>query len=90
MIVVIVQCILYFQVCESLLHKTQFIKRSVTSYKSTTGSISDTTVTVDVPLGEGLKPLQCKFQKIFANSTILMFTYDVPFSLDVEKVRKCK
>jgi hypothetical protein len=43
---------------------------------------------VDVPLGEGYKSVEFKFRPIFQSSSFFTVTYNVPFSLNVEKPPK--
>lgn len=43
---------------------------------------------VNIPLGEGYKDVECKFRPIFAASELLVVTYKVPFSLNIEKPPK--
>ena len=40
---------------------------------------------VEIPLGEGYQSVITNFRPIFAKSTIFVTTYDIPFSLNVEK-----
>ena len=40
---------------------------------------------VEIPLGEGYQSVITNFRPIFARSTIFVTTYDIPFSLNVEK-----
>lgn len=43
---------------------------------------------VEIPLGEGYQSVITNFRPIFAKSTIFVTTYDIPFSLNVEKAPK--
>ena len=43
---------------------------------------------VSIPLGEGYKTVECKFLPLFEKSEFLVVTYQVPFSLNIEKPPK--
>jgi hypothetical protein len=40
---------------------------------------------IEVPLGEGFKPVSINFRPLFAKSTFFVTTYDVPFSLNIDR-----
>jgi hypothetical protein len=40
---------------------------------------------VEVPLGDGYKEVIVNFRPLFAKSTFFVTTYDIPFSLNIEK-----
>jgi hypothetical protein len=43
---------------------------------------------IEVPLGEGFKPVSINVRPLFAKSTFFVTTYDVPFSLNIERPPK--
>ena len=42
-------------------------------------------VKFDVPLGDGYKSFECSFKPIFSKSEFFLASYDVPFSINIEK-----
>lgn len=50
-----------------------------------TSSTDERVFRVEIPLGEGYQSVITNFRPIFAKSTIFVTTYDIPFSLNVEK-----
>lgn len=70
-------------------YSVRSIARSATnslqmSTKKTT-SQDERVFRVEIPLGEGYQSVITNFRPIFARSTIFVTTYDIPFSLNVEK-----
>ena len=69
---------------------TGFFHSPLIARKSNSGTISMNTqeTTIQIPLGDGFKSVECKFRPLFANSMFFVTDYDVPFDINIEKPPK--
>ena len=44
--------------------------------------------TIQIPLGDGFKSVECKFRPLFSNSMFFVTDYSVPFDINIEKPAK--